>query len=206
MSLDNKLDADLIKEIKDKGCNECYQIICRRHENLFYKISQKYIPIIESVVNLSREEVLEDKHLVIFKALSSYKSDKDTKFSTWLGNCTKYHCLNLLNSNTKRMINCDEDFIRDKIDKKALLEHSPENEGKNNFEFVFNILNQLKDERIAMVFRLRYFGDFGKGNKPTWSRIAKEINTSTQTAINLHRRGKRILKKKLTCNNYADVV
>ena len=197
---------DYIKDIKDKGCNECYQIICKRHENLFYKICQKYIPIIESVVNINREEILEDKHFVMFKALSSYKNNKKTKFSTWLGNCTKYHCLNLLNSNSKRMINCDEDFIRDKLDKKALSEHTPDRKERNNFEFVFNILNQLKDDRIATVFKLRYFSDFGEGKKPTWSRIAKEINTSTQTAINLHKRGKRILEKKLTCDNYADMV
>ena len=189
-------DSALINKVKEKGCNESYQTLCSKHEKLFFKICQKYISIIESVTNVSREEVLQDKHYVMYKALCSYKDNKKTKFSTWLGNCTKYHCLNFLNSN-KKLIICDDDFIKYNLDKKSLAEKSGVQSLSFDVEFVFNILEQLKDDRIALVFKLRYFGEFGNQKKPTWARIAKKINTSTQTAINLHKRGRAILRKKM---------
>tara|TARA_Y100000310_G_scaffold150498_1_gene149946 strand:+ start:167 stop:781 length:615 start_codon:yes stop_codon:yes gene_type:complete len=198
-------DYALIREIKEKGCNESYEIICERHEKLFFKICQKYIPIIETVAGIKREEVLDDKHFVMFKAVNSFKNDKETKFSTWLGNCTKYHCLNFLNSN-KKLINCDQDFINQYQEKNELPENAFGSDYSYDVEFVFNILKQLKDKRIAQVFRLRYFGNFGINKKATWSRIAREIKTSTQTAINLHKRGQEILVKKMKSVEHMDIV
>ena len=197
-------DFALISKIKEKGCNESYQTLCDRHENLFFKICQKYIPLIESIAGINREDVLQDKHFVIYKALSSYKNNKKTKFSTWLGNCTKYHCLNFLNSN-KKTATPGDDFVNYQLDKKSLNEKPQAS--TVDIDFIFNILEQLKDERIVKVFRLRYFGEFGHGKKPTWSRIARQINTSTQTAINLHRRGRAIIKKKMSSHpSRADTV
>ena len=127
--------------------------------------------------------------------MRSYSPDKKTKFSTWLGNCARYHCLNFLNSNGK-YVSTEDESIKSAIDSQTKESYTDSRDGLSNSEYIFNILYQLKDKRIAEVFRLRYFKDFGRKKKPTWSRIAKQINTSTQTAINLHHRGKKILKTK----------
>ena len=89
-------DNTLIEEVRKSGCNESYKELLSRHEKLFYKICQKYIPVIISR-GLEKNDLLEDKHFVLFKCINSYSTDKKTKFSTWLGNCTRYHCLNFLN-------------------------------------------------------------------------------------------------------------
>ena len=54
-------------------------------------------------------------------------------------------------------------------------------------------LSSIKDQRVAKVYSLRYFS----GKKMTWSEIGKKMGFSSQTAINLHKRGADILKVKI---------
>ena len=42
--------------------------------------------------------------------------------------------------------------------------------------------------------------------KPSWCVIAKDLNISTQTAINLHNRGIKILRKKIKSEKFLDNV
>jgi len=198
------VDNTLIRRIKKNGCNESYKLLSNRHEKLFYKICQNYIPIAISK-GIRKNDVLENKDFVIFKAILSYKNNKKCKFSTWLGNCTKYYCLTLINKDN-RMISSEEDILKMAINNQVKEEYSEEEKNKNDKEYIFNILKNLKDKRIYKVFKLRYFEDFKEKEKPTWSFIAKKIKTSTQTAINLHERGKEILKKKLESIHYQDIV
>ena len=198
------VDNTLIRRIKKNGCNESYKLLSNRHEKLFYKICQNYIPIAMSK-GIRKNDVLENKDFVIFKAILSYKNNKKCKFSTWLGNCTKYYCLTLINKDN-RMVSSEEDILKLTINNQIKEEHSDEERNKNDKEYIFNILKNLKDQRIYKVFKLRYFEDFKEKKKPTWSFIAKKIKTSTQTAINLHERGKEILKKKLDSIYYQDIV
>ena len=204
MKIEKKSDNTLVKKIQDAGCNESYVELLSRHEKLFYKICQKYIPIVSSR-GLEKDDLLEDKHIVMFKSITSYSPNKNTKFSTWLGNCTRYHCLNFLTINGK-YVTTEDDTMKSVIDAKAKESYVDSRGSLSDSEYIFNILYQLKDKRIAKVFKLRYFKDFGRKKKPTWSRIAKQINTSTQTAINLHHRGKKILKTKFISKQSPDKI
>ena len=197
-------DSTLIKRIRTEGCNESYKLICFRHERLFYKICQNYLPIAR-IRGLKNEDILEEKDFVIFKAVNSYKNNKNTKFSTWLGNCTKYFCLTAINAND-RMVSSEDDFLRVALDSRIRDEYVAEDKLKYDKEYIFNILDKLKDKRISLVFQLRYFESFKEDHKPTWSFIAKKIKTSTQTAINLHQRGKEILLKKLKSEEFQDMI
>ena len=198
------VDNTLVKRVKATGCNESFITLMERHEKLFYKICQLYIPIAESK-GLRKEDIFEEKKYVLFKAINSYKINKKTKFSTWFGNCTKYFCLTFLNSNSK-LVDMEDDAIELCIANKSKEEYHDQTDLKNNKDYVFEILRQLKDKRISKVFKLRYFDDDKRSNKPTWSRIASKINTSTQTAINLHQRGVKILHKKLKSIDYIDKI
>jgi hypothetical protein len=64
----------------------------------------------------------------------------------------------------------------------------------------------MKDYRISKVFNFRYFSSDKKDS--SWEIVAKKIGVSTQTAINLHNKGKRVLKKKLLSSdlNYLDKI
>ena len=58
-----------------------------------------------------------------------------------------------------------------------------------------------KDKRIKKVFELRYLGSDGK---ESWSRIGENMSVSTQTAINLHDRGLKVLRKKMGSEVFFD--
>tara|TARA_Y100000593_G_C4297460_1_gene331412 strand:+ start:1162 stop:1476 length:315 start_codon:yes stop_codon:yes gene_type:complete len=104
------------------------------------------------------------------------------------------------------MITSEDQVLKAIIDNQEKEEYTHDAKHKYDKEYVFNILGSLKDKRIAKVFELRYFENFEEKQKPTWSFIAKKIKTSTQTAINLHQRGKKILKKKIKATAYQDLV
>jgi RNA polymerase sigma factor (sigma-70 family) len=197
-------DNSLVKRVKADGCNESFKEILNRHEKLFYKICQNYMSILENKGH-KRDEVLSDLSFVVFKAVKTYKINKKTKFSTWIGNCSKYYCLTLINSKN-RFIDADEETIKYYIDNQSKDNFDSKESNIENKEFIFQILKKLKDPRIPKVFQLRYFDKDKKNKKPTWSVIAKKINTSTQTAINLHQRGIEILGKKIKSKNHSDTI
>lgn len=198
-------DNTLVKKVKSTGCNESFQLLSERHEKLFYKMCQKYIPVILAK-GLRKEDLLSDKDFVIFRAIKSYKPNKKCKFSTWLGNCSKYHVLTFINSNN-RLVDMEDECIHTFLTNKSKQDFDSENDLKDEKDFVFDILNKLKDKRILKVFRLRYFDDKSMNTKKaTWSTIASKIHTSTQTAINLHQRGVKILNKKLKSKEIYDSI
>ena len=198
------VDNTLVRRVKSTGCNESFLTLLERHEKLFYKICQIYIPIAETK-GFNKADLLQEKNYVFFKAVKSYKPNKKTKFSTWLGNCTKYFCLTFINSNN-RHVDMEDDMIELCITNKNKEEHGDENKLKYDKDYIFKILRQLKDKRVSKVFKLRYFDEDKKTKKATWSVIASKINTSTQTAINLHQRGVKILNTKLKSTEFNDKI
>ncbi len=197
-------DNSLVKRVKVDGCNDSFKEILNRHQKLFYRICQNYMSILESKGH-KRDDVLSDLSFVVFKAVKTYKQNRKTKFSTWLGNCSKYFCLSLINLKD-RFIDADEETITFYINNQSKENYDREESRTEDKEYIFQILKKLKDPRIPKVFELRYFDQDKKNKKATWSVIAKKINTSTQTAINLHQRGIDILNKKIKAENYSDTI
>ena len=197
-------DNTLVRKVKSTGCNDSFLVLLARHENLYYKICQKYMPVVLAK-GKRKEDLLSDKEFVMFRAVRSYKPNKKCKFSTWLGNCSKYHCLTFLNSDNKH-VDLEDDTINLFLTDKTKQDYDSEVSLKDEKEYVFDILGKLHDKRISKVFKLRYFDKNTKKKKATWSAIASKINTSTQTAINLHQRGVKILNKKLKSKETYDFI
>jgi DNA-directed RNA polymerase sigma subunit (sigma70/sigma32) len=97
-----------------------------------------------------------------------------------------------------------EDELLNSIREKEAEETSCDSSEKEMQEYVVNILEKMKDERIKRVFKLRYFADFNKKN--TWVEIGKMMKVSPQTAINLHNRGQLMIAKKINSKLFADIV
>lgn len=98
----------------------------------------------------------------------------------------------------------DNDSLTTAVELK-LQESAPQDhqENRNIDEYIFNILNKLKDQRITSVFKLRYFSG---EKKLTWQKVAKKMKISTQTAINLHEKGRIILKNKMSSAQVSDLI
>jgi len=78
------------------------------------------------------------------------------------------------------------------------------NDNKEIKEYTINLLNQMKDIRIKKVFMLRYFTESKQKN--TWQKIGKKMDVSTQTAINLHEKGRKMLETKFKSTQFSELI
>ncbi len=191
-------DLELIENVKDRQCNKSLQEIISRHSALCYDIYNKYSNTLKTNGELISNINLE-KDYIIYKSVLSYDPSRKTKFSTWLGNFTRYYCLNLINSE-KKYVPMESTLLNSIKEKESAPTESQTDQDIE--EYISNLLDKMKDKRIKRVFKLRYFPDFAKRN--TWVNIAKKLKISPQTAINLHNRGKRIIAQKILSKNFSD--
>ena len=133
-------------------------------------------------------DILSDKDLIIYESAKSFDLGERSSFCTWLSNNVKYKCLHMISKQTKKQILAD----RFKKNSDSIISDYPYKNIEMN-KFIFNTLNKIKDKRIERVYSLRYFS----GEKMTWSKIGKQLGFSSQTAINLHKRGAEILRRKI---------
>ena len=186
-----RTDDELVRMVKEKSCEESLAILIDRHEKLYFKMCQKYIPQGQCEYVLSLEDTIGNKSTIIYECILSFDPDKGTKFSTWLGNFVRYKCLNYLNKQS-RFVNMEEDGLTHIFNKKSIEEYDA-NDLKNEFDYIIFLINQFKDKRIQKVFKLRYLS--GR-KKMTWVKIGEAMKVSAQTAINLHNKGRITLRKK----------
>lgn len=198
-NLENKTDEFLIRKVQNNGCEDSLKTIIARHSPLCYKIYRKYMPSF-NVKNIDINEIYQQKDYVIYKTIESFNFDKKVKLSTWLGNQIRYQCLNAINKkeNIIYLENKDLEFIIDK-------NYNNESASKLNElkDYINSLLEQLKDVRIYQIFNMRYFEH---GSNQTWTKIGKKMKMSTQNAINLHNKGVKILKNKLTSKDLFDKI
>jgi RNA polymerase sigma factor (sigma-70 family) len=195
-------DITLIGRVKRDNCEKSLKELIVRHSALCYKVFFKYSSLLNSY-GIDFNESLKEKDYVLYKSVISYNPQKKAKFSTWLGNFTRYHCLNLINQRKGHTT----------LEDSELNYHMEKNSRENNVfdpkemmelrEFFLNILSQVKDNRVKRVFDLRYFSG---EDKMTWSKVSKTLNISIQTAINLHERGRKILKRKMKSVHAEDFI
>ena len=195
VGLEKEDDPSLVKNVVDKACEASLLELITRHERLYYKVSQKYSSY-NSRHGIPLDDISDDKFFIIYRAILAFDPSKNVKFSTWLGNFVRYHSLNHINKSSK-FVKTEESSLEYLLNSKSAEKHENLKLKEEN-EFVFNILKQLKDKRIHLVFRLRYFSG---EKKMTWARIAKRLSVSTQTPINLHDKGKKVLVKKYNTKN-----
>ena len=188
-------DNHLVERVKKRACEKSLLELSERHSGLYFKILKKYSKSFFAN-NIDINEAATDKNLIIWNSVKSFSPDKNVKFSTWLANQTKYHCLNTLNKKNKdRLITTGDDILD------YLNEEQEISNGAVLFEFIENILSQLKDQRIKKIFSMRYSKE---EKKPSWCVVASSLEISTQTAINLHNKGIKILRKKISSEKLLD--
>ena len=188
-------DNHLIERVKKRDCEKSLLELSERHSGLYFKILKKYAKSFFAN-SIDINEAAADKNLIIWNSIKSFSVDKNVKFSTWLANQTKYHCLNTLNKKNKdRLVTTGDDILD------YLNEEEEVSNGEVFFEFIENILSQLKDQRIKRIFSMRYSKE---EKKPSWCVVASNLEISTQTAINLHNKGIKILRKKITSEKLLD--
>lgn len=192
----NDDDNALVKCIKEFNDEKALKTLIQKHSPLCNSLYKKYSgPIISSGIFL--DDVVNEKDYVIYKSALSYDPDKKSKFSTWLYNQVRYQCLNCINDN-KVYLKVEDNVLN------SLVEKNNHNKSNTNIcDYITNIINHFSDKRIKDIFTLRYSN---ARKKMSWSKIAKSLDVSTQTAINLHNKAIEKLKFKIKSKNSFDKI
>ena len=185
-------DIFLIEKVKKEADLNSLNLLIERHSGIYLDMVNSVIP--NNCDFLDKNDIIDDKNISIYKAVMNFDENKNTKFSTYLGNETRWKCLNLFNRGTKYKYldindfnddeNMSDDEMLNKISSKEILDK------------VYYYANNHRDERVRKIINLRY--KIGEGNKTMpWKNVSEKINVSIQGCINIHDRFIEEIKKDL---------
>jgi DNA-directed RNA polymerase specialized sigma subunit len=185
-------DIDLIKKVKDNNDQNSLQTLIDRHSGIYLDMVNSVIP--NNCTFLDKNDLIEDKNFSIYKAILAFNPDKKAKFSTYLGNETRWKCLNLFNRGIKYKY---EDIENYKDVSFFSENHKVKDICKNEIlDKIFYLAEKHSDKRILKIMKLRY--SIGDGNKPMpWRKISKQISISIQGCINIHNKFIEEIKKEI---------
>jgi DNA-directed RNA polymerase specialized sigma subunit len=103
----------------------------------------------------------------------------------------------------KFIINSDSEDVTKFLEENQIKnEFSHKNNYLEQYKYAFHILGKLKDKRVVDVFKYRY----AEGKRMIWSNVAKKLKLSTQTVVNLHSKGIKIIKSKMNSREMSDII
>ena len=189
-------DVELVENIKnEKDVDDCLQELIERHTGIYLDIVNKYT---QHTNTSNKLDLIDEKDYNIYQTALKYKSDKGTKFPTFLGNETKWICLNKQNKIKK-----EKKVAFDDISEIDLAQEDDGNKEKLEvFKKTIELAKQHEDKRVEKIFEMRYI--IGEKNKVMpWKKISKELNMSIQGCINIHNSAIEEFKLELKDNNYV---
>ena len=189
-------DVQLVENIKnEKDVDDCLQELIERHTGIYLDIVNKYT---QHTNTSNKLDLIDEKDYNIYQTALKYKSDKGTKFPTFLGNETKWICLNKQNKIKKEKKVAFDDISE--------IDLAQEDDGSKEklevFKKTIELAKQHEDKRVEKIFEMRYI--IGEKNKVMpLKKISKELNMSIQGCINIHNSAIEEFKLELKDNNYV---
>lgn len=197
-------DLKLIENIqknrnRDLSLNELIQ----RHSGIYFSVVNKFFPESRqstAKINIDRDLVFGSKDYVIYQSALSFDKTKGTKFSTHVGNQTRYFCLGQINK-AKHTVPFEKNEFENLFSEEAEVHDKIDASIASN---VIEIIKNMDDERVYEIFRLRYLDS--KGDRATpWSKIYKKIphaktkkkHLTIQGCINLHNKAMKEIRRKI---------
>lgn len=176
-------DEDLIEKIKnDINSGNSVEILHKRHSGIFFKMINSHVPSGSSFAD--KEELIKDSKYYIYRAAMGYDQNKKTKFSTYLGNSTRWMCLNMYNKSLRRPETLQEEEKFNKIES-SCNHFRDEMINKELINKIFESLDDIGDKRAYKIFEMRYI--IGEKNKVMpWKKVSKRVKMSIQGCINVH--------------------
>jgi DNA-directed RNA polymerase sigma subunit (sigma70/sigma32) len=196
--INNLEDFQLVENIKtNKKAETSLQELIGRHTGIYLDIVNKYT---QNGNTTNKLDLIDEKDYNIYQAALKYKSDRGTKFPTFLGNETKWICLNKYNKKKKEPQLSIED-----IKEADILNTKNEKIKKEDLEVFTEAIKfskKHKDKRVEKIFEMRYIT--GEKNKVMpWKKISEELNMSIQGCINIHNSAVEKFKIELKDKDYV---
>lgn len=177
-------DSDLVSNIQEQvNVEESLEELVNRHSGIYLEMVNNYASPNNPFIDY--QELIQDKEYKIYNTAMKYDPHRGAKFSTYLGNETKWMCLNLYNRNKRRPIFQNE-LIENMAANNDLNEDTiPESIKQDLLNKVLSVIKQHPDSRVEKIFEMRYI--VGTKNKVMpWKRIGESMNLSIQGCINIH--------------------
>lgn len=183
-------DILLIEKIKNDNDDSSLKALIDKHSGIYIDTVNKTIS--NSCTFVDKGEVMQDKDFSIYSAALKFKPSKNTKFSTYLANETRWKCLNLYNKHKKFQREPTEDGLKKIGDPHVFLDEIQHREAINN---VYKLTNEYKDPRIKKIIDMRYGIAY---NKPhSWREISESMNMSIQGCIDIHNKFLNKIRKEI---------
>ena len=196
--VNNLEDLQLVDNIKkDTKTEDCLQELIGRHTGIYLDIVNKYT-LNGNATN--RLDLIDEKDYNIYQAALKYEGNRGTKFPTFLGNETKWICLNKFNKRKR-----DPQLSIDDVKESDILQTKKEKVKKEDLEIfseAIKLSKSHKDKRVEKIFEMRYIT--GEKNKVMpWKKISEELNMSIQGCINIHNSAVEKFKIELKDKDYV---
>ena len=177
-------DLDLIKNLQNQvDIQNSLTELVYRHSGIYLDMVNNYASPNNPFIDY--HELIQDKEYKIYDAAIKYDPDRGAKFSTYLGNETKWMCLNLYNRNKRRPA-FQSEYIENMPESNNIEDDTISESIKQDlFNKVLSIIKQHPDKRVEKIFKMRYI--VGTKNKVMpWKQIGDQMNLSIQGCINIH--------------------
>lgn len=176
-------DFNLIEDIqKDNSNSFAISELIDRHSGIYVDMVNSYYSNPKGFRH--KQELLQDKDYNIYMAALKYDPSRGTKFSTHLGNETKWICLN--HYNKVKLKNHREMEFKEELNNTLVCEENSMEEDEI-LKRIKLLIRKYSDPRARQIFELRYF--IGEGNKlMAWERVSQKVGISIQGCINIHDR------------------
>lgn len=187
-------DTQLVSNLQ-VGVNpeQSLEELVHRHSGIYITMVNNYSPTHTSGIVSNRSELLKDRNYYIYKAALKYDDTRNTKFSTHLGNETRWLCLNLYNKNKNSKEVCMDGT---NLNKKELSSREDKKIDLEVLSKIMNMVNKDPDNRVSKIFKMRYI-EGHKNNVMPWNKICKPLKLSIQGCINIHDKTISKIKKEL---------
>ena len=181
--LQNLSDQELVSLIQTQSnSNDCLKELVSRHSGIYIDMINNYVP--GNTIFTNKDELIADKEYNIYQAALKYDPTRKTKFSTYLGNETKWMCLNIYNKNKRHPEIATENELLESNSHINTHEHE-KNIEKELFKKVMSIIEEYPDDRISQIFDMRYI-EGSKNKVMPWKNISDKLDMSIQGCINIH--------------------
>lgn len=203
MKLESLSDIELITRVKNDNCSDSLIELQKRHKGIICKMAHKYgtLSANQTCSGVATQDFLDNQLSILYEAVKKFDESYATKFVTFLGNSARYSCLNTVKQETK-YYNASEE--READIKDELYSPDTQNFVKLETEYIFEILEKMKDPRIKRIIEMRYFGE--NRRERSFANIANELGISTQWALDLHNNFIAFIKDKIKSKERMDEI
>ena len=176
-------DLTLVENIQNNvDVEDSLKLLIDRHSGIYIEMVNSYASPNSPFIDYN--DLISDKEYKIYDAAKKFDKDRGAKFSTYLGNETKWMCLNIYNRNKRRPA-WHSDFLENLPTEDEECDTISESIKQDLFDKVIEVIKDHPDKRVEKIFEMRYVQ--GTKNKlMSWKKIGNEMNLSIQGCINIH--------------------